>query len=60
MDVGFVSDIGFDKFLMLQDFRAKKHNINKIMRHRHLDSAGIVLIIKRNARDTAPTIRALA
>jgi hypothetical protein len=29
---------------MLQHFSAKKHNIYKIMRHRHLDSAGIVLI----------------
>jgi hypothetical protein len=45
---------------MLQHFRAKKHNIYKIMGHRHLDSAEIVLMIKRNARDTAPTIRALA
>jgi len=45
---------------MLQYFRAKKHNINKIMRYRHLDSAGIISIIKLNARDTAPTIRANA
>jgi hypothetical protein len=36
---------------MLQHFRAKKHNINKIMRYRHLESAGIVSIIKRSARN---------